>query len=103
VTREPQSDLAGLERAIGRALRWGTIVSSVCLAVALAMALAASYAGGTPRLIAAIGVLILIVTPVVRVIISFVEYLRDRDWVFVTMTAIVLLSLAGSVAAAFLY
>ena len=102
MTGQPERDLAGLERTIGAALRWGTILSSICLAVGLAMPLLG--AGGAPAVqVAKIGLLILVATPVTRVIISFVEYIRERDWLFVALTAVVLLSLAGSVAAAFLY
>jgi uncharacterized membrane protein len=99
---DPSPDLAGLERAIGRALRWGTITSSVCLAIGVALALT-GIAAGAARLLAEAGLVILIATPVVRVLISFAEYLKERDWTFVAMTAVVLLSLAGSVVAAFLY
>jgi uncharacterized membrane protein len=40
-------------------------------------------------------------TPVARVVVSLGEYIRERDWLFVALTTIVLLTLAGSVAAAF--
>jgi uncharacterized membrane protein len=102
VTCEPEPELAALERAIGRALGWGTIASSVCLAAGLVMMLT-GVGGAAAQRVAETGLVVLIATPVVRVIISLVQYLRERDWLFVTMTAIVLLSLAGSVAAAFLY
>jgi uncharacterized membrane protein len=101
MTGRSEHDLAGLERTIGVALRWGTILSSICLAAGLAMAL--GNASGPAVRVAEIGLLILVATPVTRVIISFVEYIRERDWLFVALTAVVLLSLAGSVAAAFLY
>jgi uncharacterized membrane protein len=102
VSCESPAELAALERAIGHALRWGTVASSVCLAVGLAMTLA-GLGTNAGRLLTEAGLIILVATPCVRVIISFVEYLRERDWVFVAMTAIVLLSLAGSVVAAFAY
>ena len=102
MTGQPERDLAGLERTIGVALRWGTILSSICLAAGLAMTLSGKGSGAAVR-VAELGLLILIATPVARVIISCVEYIRDRDWLFVALTAVVLLSLAGSVVAAFLY
>jgi uncharacterized membrane protein len=45
---------------------------------------------------------ILIATPPARVVVSVVEYMRERDWMFVTLTLVVLLALAGSVLAAYL-
>jgi len=39
------------------------------------------------------GILVLIATPVLRVIFSFIEFLIHRDWVFVLITAIVISTL----------
>jgi uncharacterized membrane protein len=100
VNCEPQRDQARLERTIGRILGWGTLASSVCLAVGLVMALA-GVAGGAARLLAEAGLLVLIATPAGRVIVSVVEYIRERDWLFTTLTLIVLAALGGSVIAAF--
>ncbi len=97
---EPERGLADLERTIGLVLRWGTLTSSVCLAIGLAMALA-GYGNGAAKIASEAGLLILIATPAGRVIVSVVEYIRERDWLFVTLTLIVLASLGGSVAAAF--
>jgi uncharacterized membrane protein len=44
---------------------------------------------------------ILLVTPAARVIVSMVGFARDRDWLFVVLTLIVLGELVGSVFAAF--
>jgi len=44
---------------------------------------------------------ILLATPAARVVISVAEYARERDWLFVALTSIVLLTLAGSIAVAF--
>ena len=46
-------------------------------------------------------IVILLATPAARVVISVVEYVRERDWLFVALTLIVLLTLAGSVVVAF--
>ena len=45
------------------------------------------------RSIIQLGILILIATPVLRVIFSFIEFLIHRDWVFVLITAIVITTL----------
>ena len=46
-------------------------------------------------------IVILLATPAARVVISVAEYVRERDWLFVALTLIVLLTLAGSVVVAF--
>ena len=43
------------------------------------------------------GLIILMATPVGRVVISVGEYFLERDWVFVVLTTIVLLELAAGV------
>ena len=43
------------------------------------------------------------VVPVARVVISTIQYIRDRDWQFATLTIIVLLELAASAVAALVF
>jgi uncharacterized membrane protein len=89
-----------LEMAVGRVLRLGVYGSSVCLGVGLVIALA----GTSPRLAGVLlttGLLALLATPVSRVAVSMIDYLRDRDWLFAGLTLIVLAELAASVLAAF--
>ncbi len=92
--------LSVLEITIGRVLRLGVRASSVLLAAGLLMTLLDKGNRIAPVLLTAATV-ILLATPVARVVISVVEYVRERDWLFVTLTVIVLLTLAGSVAVAF--
>jgi uncharacterized membrane protein len=54
------------------------------------------------QLLLTTGLIILLATPPARVVVSVIEYIRERDWTFVVLTVIVLLALAGSVAAAYL-
>lgn len=89
-----------LERLIGRVLRLGTVTSSVCLACGLILTLV-GYTGGLVRFLPPTGIVILLATPAARVMVSVVEYIRERDWSFVALTLIVLLALVGSVVAAF--
>ena len=100
MTEAPDPLTDGLERAIGRVLRIGTVTSSICLALGLALTLA-GYDEGLARLLAPAGMVILLATPAARVIVSIAEYVRERDWLFVALTLIVLLTLGGSVVAAF--
>ena len=99
MTRE--SDADRLEHAIGIALRVGVTTSSICLAAGLV----ATFVGmsGAADLLLQTGVIILLTTPVARVLISIIEYVRERDWTFVALTAIVLLELMASAVAALVF
>ena len=86
-----------LERTIGRVLRVGVTASSIALAAGLTLSLL--DAPGADWLLH-IGILTLLATPVARVLVSIAEYVGDRDWTFVALTAIVLVELLASAVAA---
>ena len=98
--RRPSTS-ANLEIRIGQVLRFGTIVSTILFAAGLMLALATTFAD-VARLLLQAALVILIATPAARVVLSVSEYVRERDWLFVALTLVVLLALAGSVAAAYL-
>ncbi|HEY7444753.1 MAG TPA: DUF1634 domain-containing protein [Vicinamibacterales bacterium] len=93
------SDDEDLELSIGRVLRLGVKVSSACFAIGLGLTLASAGRELAP-LLALIGLITLMATPVARVVMSTVSYVRRRDWLFVALTLIVLVQLAASVVAA---
>ena len=82
-------------------LRLGTVTSSACFAAGL-MLMIIGRGGALARVLLPAGLFILMATPATRVIVSVVEYGRERDWLFVALTLTVLLALAASVLAAFL-
>ena len=88
-----------LERTLGRVLRTGIALSTLALALGLASALAVGEIPFTTTLLTA-GVVLLIATPIARVVISCLAFLRRRDWTFVVLTLIVLGELLASIAAA---
>lgn len=95
----PAESLSRLEHHLGRLLVAGVILSAVLLASGLALWLA------NPRGSLAIGLLntgliALMGTPIMRVLVSFAEYVRMRDWLFVGMTILVLAELTLTVAVA---
>lgn len=90
-----------LERAIGIVLRAGVVTSSLCLGVGLILSFVG--AGGASSALLQIGIIVLLATPAARVLVSIVEYVHERDWAFVTLTAIVLVELAASAVAALLF
>jgi uncharacterized membrane protein len=89
-----------LERTIGAVLRAGVIASSLALAVGLMLQF--MNAPGAPSLLHA-GILTLLATPVARVVVSIVGYVRERDWTFATLTAVVLIELLASAVAALVF
>jgi uncharacterized membrane protein len=88
-----------LEISIGRVLWLGVLASSVCLSVGLVLAFAAGD-GRLTRGLLTTGIVILLATPVARVVVSNIEYAREGDWPFFALTLILLAELATSVAAA---
>jgi len=94
--------LTRLERSIGFVLRAGVIFSSACLALGLFMSLT-EVLPRTAEILLQTGIIALLCTPVARVLISTVEYVVERDWRFATLTAIVLLELLASAAAALVF
>jgi uncharacterized membrane protein len=91
-----------LERIVGLVLRVGVTISSVSLTAGLA---ASFWNEGSPiaRLLLNAGVVVLLATPIARVVVSIGEYASERDWTFVTLTTIVLVELMVSVIAALVF
>lgn len=94
------SEMRRLETTIGEVLRFGTITSSTMFAIGLVMTVV-RYQPAVAQLLLGAGLVILLATPPARVVVSVIEYIRERDWTFVVLTLIVLLALAGSVVAAY--
>jgi len=90
-----------LERLIGIVLRAGVVISSTCLAIGLLLYLATGGALGVLLLNA--GVVVLLATPLARVVVSTVQYVSQRDWRFALLTFIVLLELVASAVAALVF
>jgi uncharacterized membrane protein len=84
-----------LERVVGRVLLVGSVASTSIVAVGLLLALVVpSFAAG--QTITRVGLFVLLLTPVARVVASVFEYTRDRDWLFASLTFIVLAIILGS-------
>jgi uncharacterized membrane protein len=94
--RAGDEDLGRLEVQLGRLLLAGVLISTACLAAGLVLTLAGAF----PRaqhLLLTTGLIVLMATPILRVVVSMIEYVRMRDWFFVVTTLTVLAVLAGSV------
>jgi len=103
MSERPASETAGrMERAIGLVLRGGVLLSSACLVAGLVASLATG--GGTlAAMLLNAGIVVLLATPVARVIVSTIEYVGERDWVFAALTFTVLLELVASAVAALVF
>jgi uncharacterized membrane protein len=88
-----------LEVTLGRVLRAGVRFSTAALAAGLASALGFG-AGRVTTVLLVAGVVTLIATPVARVLISSIAYIRRHDWMFAALTLIVLAELVASIVAA---
>jgi uncharacterized membrane protein len=89
-----------LEPAIGVVLRIGTAVASAALAAGFALSLVPSAAAFS-RVLLVGGIVVLLLTPVARVIVSLVDFILNRDWLFVVLNSIVLLLVGSAFIAAF--
>jgi uncharacterized membrane protein len=89
-----QQQIERFEAAAARSL-WIGVYGSALFLVAGLIAWAVGTGAGATRLLDA-GLLILMVTPLLRVVVSLVEYLRVREWFFAAACGIVLLMLLAS-------
>jgi len=87
-----------LERSIGIVLRAGVVLSTACFAIGAILTFAGTGAPAD-RLIQ-LGIIVLLATPVARVVVSVIEFAQQRDWLFTVLTLIVLVELTvGALAA----
>ena len=93
---EQDRALTRLEDHLGRLLVTGVAVSAVMLLVGLVLFLLSPGSAVSGTLLT-IGLFALMGTPMLRVVVSFAEYVRMRDWFFMATTIIVLAVLATSV------
>lgn len=93
--RASDAAIARLEMQVGRLLEMGVLLASVCLAAGLVLWF---VTGGGPAasLTLTVGLIVLMVTPLARVVASLIAYLRLRDWFFVVTTLIVFAVLAAA-------
>jgi len=88
--------LVRLEVRLGQLLVTGVVVSAALLATGLGLWLSGSYATQALWLLNA-GLIVLMATPILRVLVSFSEYVVMREWFFAGVTVFVLLELTVTV------
>jgi uncharacterized membrane protein len=91
---KPHTDaLDRLEHHLGKLFAIGLAVSATSLALGLVLFFLAREWTGTMWVLNA-GLVVLMATPILRVVVSVVEYVRMRDWFFTLMTLVVLVELS---------
>lgn len=86
-----EEQLHHLEERIVSILRLGVIVAGIGMTAGLVLGLVgAPYA----KTIMTVGLVVLLLTPIFRVAATFLAYIWAKDWVYVTVSAIVLFILA---------
>ena len=88
-----QPDLSRLEHQIGTVLRIGVALSAGAMIAGLVLFFASSPWAG--RLLNG-GLMLLMAIPVTRIIASFIDGCRRRDWLLVWATAFVLVVMAAT-------
>lgn len=111
-TSKEQKEIQAVELAIGKILRIGVIVSAAIIFFGLVLLLAKGGTGyklnETPNTLTLIltglgalkpgayimaGIFCLILTPVLRVVVSIYAFLKEKDYLYVAITIIVLIIL----------
>ncbi len=82
-----KGEVGSLDRAIELALSVGVIASGACLIVGLVL-------GSSPTL--RWGILLLLATPVARVVVVTLGLFRQRDWLFASISLWIFLVLASA-------
>ena len=77
-----------LERQLGRLLYAGVMSAATCLTIGLILSMA-GLSPAASNTILTTGLIILMLTPLARVVTSLVVYARMRDWFFVATTVMV--------------
>jgi uncharacterized membrane protein len=92
-----ERDTRRLESLIGTVLRAGVVSSTICLSIGLLLFF---LGAASAALFLQLGIVLLLITPVTRVVVSIAEYAIEHDWTFMVLTLIVLGELAASLIAA---
>ena len=83
-----------LEVQVGRLLQAGVWISAVCLTIGLGLWTIAG--GSAATMFLTVGLIVLMLTPLARVVASFVAYVRLRDWFFAGTTVFVFVVLVAA-------
>ena len=93
-----------MERLLGGLLMTGVRLSAVCLIAGLVLTefnrAADRVDGAAPHRLLNVGLVILMATPITRVLVSLVDEMRSRNWFFAVITAVVVALLGATLSVA---
>jgi uncharacterized membrane protein len=98
VTRERKekgTQNEAIELVLARLLRIGSLIAAAMLAAGI-LAMVLGQTEFAPKLITA-GLLVLLCTPVMRVLVAGIIFVREKDWHFAFFSLVVLCALAAGV------
>ncbi|USS90733.1 DUF1634 domain-containing protein [Fructilactobacillus carniphilus] len=109
------NEIQAVEQTIGKILRWGVIVAATIMILGLLLYLMNGSLGvathyhvknfsellqglltGKPYAVMMTGIFALILTPVLRVVVSIYSFYREHDSLYVVITSLVLIILMAS-------
>lgn len=89
------AEVVALELVLARLLRVGSLIAAALLAVGIAM-MVLGRTEFAPKLITA-GLLVLLCTPVLRVLVAAFIFVKEKDWHFALFSFVVLCAMAAGV------
>jgi uncharacterized membrane protein len=93
-----------MERLLGGLLLTGVRLSALCLIAGLALTELSRASGrpegDVPHRLLNVGLVILMATPITRVLVSLVDEIRSRNWFFAVMTGLVVALLSATLTVA---
>ena len=90
-----KGETEAIELVLARLLRVGSLIAAALLAAGI-LAMVLGQTGFAPKLITA-GLLVLLCTPVMRVLVAALIFVREKDWHFAFFSLVVLCALAAGV------
>jgi uncharacterized membrane protein len=98
VTQGPEEktvEVVAIELVLARLLRIGSLIAAALLGVGI-IAMVLGQTDLAPKLITA-GLLVLLCTPVMRVLVAGLIFVREKDWHFAFFSLVVLCAMAAGV------
>ena len=92
---EAEADVHPIELVLARLLRLGSLIAAALLAVGIAL-MAMGMTVLAPKLITA-GLLVLLGTPVMRVVVASIIFTKEREWHFAFFSFVVLCAMAAGI------
>ncbi|HJV66669.1 MAG TPA: DUF1634 domain-containing protein [Geomonas sp.] len=92
---DKKEKVEAIEAVLARLLRLGSLVAAALLAAGIGLMLL-GLTTLAPRLITA-GLLVLLGTPVLRVLAAGVIFVKERDWYFAAFSLVVLCAMAAGI------